>query len=90
MNSVFNNIQFETELAEDFTERKLPTLDFEMWFQEDGEYEGRQKILYKFYEKPMNTPFSIMKDSAMPEGGKIASLSQEVVRRMQNTSEMLD
>ena len=38
----------------------------------------------------MNTPYCIMKESAMPEGGKIASLSQEVVRRMQNTTEMLD
>ena len=91
MNSVFKNIQFETELAEDFTQRKLPTLDFEMWFQKDGKKnEGRKKILYRFYEKPMNTPFSIMKKSAMPEGGKVASLSQEVVRRMLNTSEMLD
>ena len=90
MNSVFTNIQFETELAEDFATQKLPTLDFEMWFQEGGNYEGRPKILYQFFEKPMNTPFCIMRESAMPEGGKIASLSQEVVRRMQNTSEMLD
>ena len=43
--------------------------------------------MYRFYEKPMDTPYCIMKESAMPEGGKIASLSQEVVRRMQNTTD---
>ena len=92
MDSVFQNIKFETELEQDFEEKKLPTLDLEIWFEEREErkeVEGRRKIIYRFYEKPMNTPYSIMKASAMPEGGKIASLSQDVVRRMQNTSEML-
>ena len=68
----------------------------EMDHQEDPEAEcdcrqdhgeGRQKIIYSFYEKPMNSPFSILERSALPESTKMSSLTQEVVRRMANTSE---
>ena len=38
MNSIMTDIQFETELPEDFASRRLPTLDFEMWLEETVEY----------------------------------------------------
>ena len=78
MNSVYREIQFEMEIAEDFPNKRLPTLDFEMWL-EDG------KINYSFFEKSMKTPYCIMKDSAMAIKSKITILAQDLIRRMLNT-----
>ena len=48
MNSVFQNIQFEKDIAEQFSGNRLPTLDFEMWladFKEDAtEGEARPAV----------------------------------------------
>ena len=106
MNSIFTNIQFTSEIPEDFPDKRLPTLDFSCWIETDDdmkrnsskveEQEGensaepaRRKVLYSFFEKTMNSPFCILERSALPENTKISSLSQEVVRRMLNTSEMV-
>ena len=43
-------------------------------------------ILYKFYSKPVSNPFTILRRSAMPEGVKVATAVQEVMRRWKNTS----
>ena len=97
MNSIYKNIQFEVEMAEDFVDRKLPTLDFKMWLEGEND-DGKEKperddckkrIMYSFYEKPMASPFSVMEKSALPENSKNATLAQELVRRMMNTSELL-
>ena len=45
---------------------------------------------YIFFEKPMASTQTIQKRSAMPENGRMATLNQELVRRMLNTSEDLD
>ena len=99
MNSIMPDIQFETELPEDFPNKRLPTLDFEMWLEReiDNEIPGvpagipirKQKIMYSFFEKPMASPFSVMERSAQPENTKNSTLAQDLVRRMFNTSEML-
>ena len=68
------------ETAEDFDSLTLPTLDFQCWVR-DG------RVLYKFFSKPMAKKTLIMKTSALGENSKIASLTQEVVRRSKNTSE---
>ena len=82
MNSIFPNIQFTTEIPEDFHDGRLPTLDCTIWL-ENG------RIMYSFYEKEMNSPFCILEQSALPDNTKISSLSQDVVRRMLNTSELV-
>ena len=94
MNSIFENIQFETEIPEDFLERKLPTLDFKMWMeeetgQEDDRKRTRGKVMYSFFEKAMASPFCVMASSALSESSKISCLSQDLIRRMVNTSEMV-
>ena len=106
MNSVFHNIQFTSEIPQDFPNNRLPTLDFTCWLEDDFEIDGasdniengevdedqartRSRIFYSFFEKPMSSPFCILEQSALPENTKIASLSQEVVRRMLNTSELV-
>ena len=96
MNSIFMNIQFTMEIPEDFSDKRLPTLDFSCWVEnvhETGDSQGencrRSKILYSFYEKPMNSPFCILENSALSDSTKISSLSQEVIRRMMNTHEQV-
>ena len=47
-------------------------------------------MLNTFFEKEMSAKMVIHKDSALPENSKIASLSQNVVRHIRNTSERLE
>ena len=101
MNSVYKDIRFTSEIEEDFDTRRIPTLDFEMWLeknegnpndtQEEREAKQRRqdKIVYSFYEKPMSSQFCVMENSAMSWNTKRATLSQEIVRRMLNTSEQV-
>ena len=46
--------------------------------------------MFRFYSKPMSSNTVLQRASAMPENMKIASLNQEVIRRMLNTSEDLE
>ena len=62
----------------------LPTLDLNIWISESNE------ILYSFFEKAKVSPLVLHKRSAMPEGIRRATLNQELVRRMVNTSESVD
>ena len=103
MNSIFSNIQFTMEIQEDFHDNRLPTLDFACWVDKRSEItrseigtgnqlqgevaRRRNKILYSFFEKSMNSPYCILERSALPENTKISSLAQEISRRMFNTSE---
>ena len=80
MNSIFPGIEFTIELEEDFPNRRLPTLDCEVWTRPD------QMLDFSFYEKPMNSKYCILDRSAMAEKSKISILSNELVRRMSKTS----
>ena len=80
MNYVHKNLHFTMEINEDFPNNRLPTLDMEIWIE-------NSRIMYKFWEKPMAAKTVIHRESALSENSKIASLSQEVMRRMKNTSE---
>jgi hypothetical protein len=46
-------------------------------------------IIYKFYEKPTNPNTVLHKRTAMAEDSKIRSLTNEVIRRMVTTSELV-
>ena len=59
-------------------------MDLEIWIEE-----GTNKIMFTFYEKPMVARTVLMKRSAMPENTRMATLNQEMIRRMVNTSEMV-
>ena len=43
-----------------------------------------------FFEKPMASSMVIQRRSAMPENMRVSTLTQEVIRRMMNTSEKLE
>ena len=49
----------------------------------------QNQVLYKYYEKPLTTNTTILKESAMAENPKVQSLSNDLVRRLLNTREGL-
>ena len=70
--------------TEDMFNGVLPTLDLEIWVRDDN------KILYQYFEKTMVPNMVLHRRSAMPEGTRRATLNQEMIRRMVNTSEMMN
>ena len=78
MNSINTDLEFTVECADDYDDKKLPTLDFVLWQDKKG------KINHSYYQKPTKTPFIIMSRSAAPQQQKIQVLSNELTRRLLN------
>ena len=87
-NSILPYIQFTEEVASECPGQKLPMLDFQVWQEERTNEEGEREIIiqHEYYEKPMASKLMMMERSAMPHRMKVATLSQEVVRRLKNTA----
>jgi hypothetical protein len=83
MNSVCSWLKLTME-HEEMSNGVLPTLDLVIWISDTN------KVLFSFFEKEMVSPMVLHKRSAMPEGVRRATLNQELVRRMVNTSELVD
>ena len=83
MNSICDFLTLTMESVDDF-HGVLPTLDLSIWVRDDN------KTMYKFFQKPMASNMVLQRCSAMPENMRVASLTQEMIRRMLNTSEDLD
>ena len=69
-----------------FNTEEIPTLDSTLWL-EHGEKGPR--LLYRFFSKPMSSPYTVLETSAWAWNSKAGSLTQEVFRRLQNTSPFL-
>ena len=82
MNTISSQVKITTETKDDFTSGTLPTLDTQIWME-------NELSLYKFYEKPMTNKRVLSRQTAMGENSKIASLTQEVIRRCRNTCHLL-
>ena len=73
----------------------VPILDLKVRMEEHVEVvEGvgevkMQQIVWRFYEKPMNSPYVIMAASAMPQKVKVVTMVQEVLRRLRNMSALV-
>ena len=78
-NNINRDLEFTAEVADEFENKRLPTLDFEMWLEDE-------EINHSYYQKPMKTPFVIMKRSAVSQHQKIQILSNEIVRRLSNVN----
>ena len=63
---------------------KLPSLDTKIWVQ-DG-----WKILFEYFEKTMASNLMVEAGSALSKDVKTATLSEEITRRLRNTSLDLD
>ena len=83
MNSICAFLTLTIETADDFPDNRLPTLELNIWVGMDN------MIYYVFFEKIMASTQTIQRRSAMPENGRMATLNQELVRRMLNTSKDL-
>ena len=59
--------------------KTVPILDLQFWVENNV-------IMYKFYKKPMASPFTVLKRSAISDRCKRVTLFQEGIRRLQNTS----
>ena len=90
--SILDFVQFEEVSASQCPGGKVPMLDFQLWKEEQKvKVEGKGEILktsikFEFYEKKVACNTVIMESSAMPKRTKISTLSQEIIRRMKNTS----
>ena len=84
MNSVYEFLNFTTELGEDFANGALPSLDTEIWVLEGW------KVLFRFFEKTMATNLMVEAGSALSREVKMSTLSEEVTRRLRNTSQDLE
>ena len=83
MNSVMNFLNFTKEIGEDFADKKLPSLDTTVWVE-------LNRILFKFFSKPMASNLVVQAKSALSEDVKLSTLAEEVCRRLRNTSRRLD
>ena len=64
-----------------FENNRLPTLDYELWMQENN------TIAHSYYEKPMKTQIQLEKTSAMESRQKYCISSNELTRRLYNVDE---
>ena len=83
MEGVENYLKFTGETGEDFEGGWLPTLDTNLKVTKEN------KVLFKMYEKETCSRQTIHKKSAMGENIKSQILSQDLIRRLLNTSEDL-
>ena len=83
MNSINPDLTFTAEVAEDFEDEKLPTLDTKLWMRKDG------TLVHSYFEKEMRTQILLEKDSAMSVRQKFCILGNELTRRLYNLDQKM-
>ena len=86
----FNQVTFDCPGLNRLRMVLILDLNMRVWWHE-VEVEGvrlvrMRQIVWRFYKKPMNSPYMIKASSAMPQKVKITTMVQEVIRRMRNMS----
>ena len=81
MNHINEDITFTTEVASEFYNKKLPTLDMNLKMRENF------TITHTYFEKSMKSQTLIEKESAMTQRQKFSILSNELTRRLYNIDE---
>ena len=81
LNSIFSFLEFTTEMQTEYQDGYMPTLDLK------ARLDSQNKISFQFFEKPTTSRYCVMQGSAMGEQSKVSILTQEVNRRLLNTSE---
>ena len=81
MNHINEDITFTTEVASEFSNKKLPTLDMNLLMRKD------YTITHSYYEKDMRSQILIEKNSAMTQRQKFSILANELTRRIYNIDE---
>ena len=83
MNGIEDYLNFTAEVGGEYEGGWLPTLDMEVRVNDQN------AIVYRQYEKPISSKRTVQKTSAMGENTKQQILSQDMIRRLRNTSESL-
>jgi hypothetical protein len=78
--TVYDFIKLTSECPSDNQSGYVPILDLQCKVV-------KNRIVHKFYEKPMNTRYCILRKSACGERTKFTTLVQETIRRMRNCCE---
>ena len=84
-NSVMPGIVMEYDVPSRNTARKMPILDMEVWIDEN---EGN--IMFQHYEKPTASQSILHANSAQSVSCRNSVHTQEILRRLLNSSPMLD
>ena len=92
--SIVPGLRFTTDYCSRNESKTVPMLDFQVWKtkEEDPLQPGkfREAVRYSFFEKEMSNMKVLDNNSAMPHQVKVASMTQEAVRRLCNVSRELD
>jgi hypothetical protein len=81
-NSICPEVQMTIDVPGNYSNRKLPVLDLNLWMSRDSN--GIQKLCHTFYKKNVSSKFTIMKRSAMSMAIKRTTHFQEAIRRLKN------
>ena len=82
-NSILPCIKMEGDWPPRNTDRKLPILDMKVWTREDG------TVVYQHYEKAVSSKTVLHSTSAHSAACKRSVHTQEVIRRLLNSSQLL-
>ena len=84
-NHVMEGILMEADFPSKNQDGKMPILDMKVWMCEEEGY-----ILHQHYEKPVSNREVLHSQSAQSSGCKKSVHTQEILRRMLNTSSKLE
>ena len=85
-NSIDSRIQVTTDYPEANSDGRMPVLDLKIWVDKNNDI---PRISYSFYKKPIASPFTILKRSALSEGTKKSTIFQEGLRRLSHIATWL-
>ena len=85
-NAINENIQVTHDSPEMNSDGMMPVLDLKLWIHFCNHY---PQVAHTFFRKPIASPYTILKRSAIAEGTKKNTLFQEVLRRLYNVSNLL-
>ena len=83
-NSINPSIQVTLDYPENHPDGRMPVLDLKIWVNKEGRY---PRVSHTFYKKPIASPYTILKRSAVSESVKRSTIFQETLRRLQHISE---
>ena len=77
-NTVCDFLKLTTDCPSNHSSGFMPLLDIQVKVEQN-------QVIYKFYSKPMASPFLMLANSAMPDQMKRNGIVQEALRRLRNT-----
>ena len=83
-NSIDEFLEVEVDFPSKHEDKFMPILDMKMKMADDN------KVVHKFYKKPMTNKYTMMANSAVSDRVKRSTMTNDAVRRLLCCSENLD